>query len=345
MRAHDLRTILLIQAVEESDTKGELLSLVEREAATQELMHDVRDVEAAFAADALSPAGERLLALRAQKLLQSLRQRAPIIDRLLAATVGAGRRDGFLLLALLSGVVLAALDGHRFIDILGVSLIALLAWNLILYVLWIANWIRPRALSGAGLARLYARFMGSRAASVLRGSRSFNAPLAAALPRFATEWGLIARALVVQRAARLLHICAVLVALGLIVGLLVRALVLREVAGWASSALASGIVRLFLEILYAPAAAISGVALPATAEEVEALRITATAGGAAPLAWVYLIALTMALYIVVPRMLGAAAATVRLWRSAGNMAVPAEVVPYARRTLAAPQVVVAGDEV
>jgi hypothetical protein len=48
MRASDLRTILLIQAVEASDTKGELLRLAEREAATQEVLRGASDVHEAF---------------------------------------------------------------------------------------------------------------------------------------------------------------------------------------------------------------------------------------------------------------------------------------------------------
>jgi hypothetical protein len=48
MRASDLRTILLIQAVEASDTKGELLRLAEREAATQEVLRGASDVHEAL---------------------------------------------------------------------------------------------------------------------------------------------------------------------------------------------------------------------------------------------------------------------------------------------------------
>jgi hypothetical protein len=49
MRVHDLRLILLIQAIEESDTKGELLPLAEREEATQEMVRGAGDVDEAFA--------------------------------------------------------------------------------------------------------------------------------------------------------------------------------------------------------------------------------------------------------------------------------------------------------
>jgi hypothetical protein len=99
---------------------------------------------------------------------------------------------------------------------------------------------------------------------------------------------------VVQRAARLFHVCAARVALGLIMGLVTRGLVLRNAVGWASSWL--GAVRVLLWILYAPAAAICGIALPGTAEQVAVLRVTADANGASPLAWICLIGLTMTLY-------------------------------------------------
>jgi hypothetical protein len=121
MDEHALRTILLIQAVEESDTKGE--------------------------------------------------------------------RDGLFALALLADLVLAVIDGRGYIDVLGFALLGVLAWNVLVYAPLIANWLRPRALTGAGAVRLYARWMGSRAGSVLRRSRAFNVPLAAALPRFSTDWG------------------------------------------------------------------------------------------------------------------------------------------------------------
>lgn len=343
MRAHDLRMILLIQAIEESDTKGELLPLTQREAATQEALRGASSLDTAFGGDALSPEGEGFLTRRATHLHESVRLRAPIVDRLLAVTVGAARRDGLLVVALLSGVVLAALDGHRYIDILGASIWALLAWNLIVYALWVANGIRPRALSGAGVARLYARWMGGRAAAVLRHSRSFNAPLAAALPRFSTAWGTLAQALVMQRARRLFHLCAAIVALGLVVGLCVRGFVLRDVAGWSSSLIGAGVVRVLLEILYAPAAAIAGVALPAAAADVEALRVANAAAGGAPGAWIYLIALTLTLYIILPRMIAAITASAQLWRIGRNVAVPAAVVAYARRTLLAADAVASGN--
>jgi hypothetical protein len=336
MHAHDLRRILLVQAIEESDVNGELLTFAARAAATQAALRENSDAAQAFVGDGLSAAGERLLLRRARELEESVRLRAPIVERLHALSVGAGRRDGLLVLALLVGLILAALDGHSYIDILGASLLTLLAWNLGVYALGAAHLMRPRARSGAGITAWYVRSLGRRAARVLKRSRSFNAPLAAALPRFSSEWGTLARALVLQRAVRLLHICAALVVVGLVVGLCVRGFVLRDAAGWSSNLLGAGAVRWLLWLLYAPAAAIAGVALPATAADLEALQVASGAGGAEGSAWIELIGLTMTLYIIVPRLLGAAAASVWLWQIARNMPVPVSVVPYARRTFIAP---------
>jgi hypothetical protein len=345
MHEHALRAILLIQAVEESDTKGELLPLEEREAATQIVLRDAAtNIQDAFTGETLSRAGERLLVRRALHLHERLRLRAPITDHLLAVAAGSGARDALLVAAVLAGVLLAALDGHGYIEILSLPLTLLLAWNFLVYMLRIANVLRGRPPSALGLPSWYSRWMGNRAGSVLRRSRSFNAPLAAALPRFSSDWAALARPVVMQRATRLFHTCAALVALGLIVGLFVRGYVLRDTAGWASGFLAPYVVRVILWLLYGPASIFGGIALPASAQEVAALHVTAGVGGAEPVAWIDLIALTATLYIIVPRMLAAAAASLQLWRVARRMEVPASVVPYARRTLLATAAVPKGNE-
>jgi hypothetical protein len=292
-------------------------------------MHD------AFAGDALSSAGERLFARRAAHVHERLHLRAPITEELLAVASDSGASNGLLAVALSAGVLLAVLDGRGYIDILGFALLGLLAWNLLLYALLIANCVRPRALSGVGIARLYARWMARRADSVLRHSRSFNVPLAAALPRFATDWGALSQALVLQRAKWIFHISAALVAVGFIAGLFVRGVVLRDDAAWSSSFFGVAIVRVFLQLLYGPAAVILGIALPPTARDVAALHVTGAAGGVAALPWIYLISLTVTIYIIVPRAIAAVAASVQLWQIGRRMAVPASVVAYARRMLLA----------
>jgi len=345
MREHALRAILLIQAVEESDSKGELLPLAERIQATQSVLADAAsDVWDSSSPDTLPRAAERLLAHRALYLQERLRLRAPITDHLLAVAVGSGARDALLVAAFVAGVLLAVLDGRGYIEVLSLALVALVAWNLLIYVLRIANLARRRPLSVAGLPGLYARWMGNRAGAVLRRSRSFNAPLAAALPRFTSEWAALARPVVLQRAKRLFHVCAVLVAAGFVVGLLVRGYLLRDAAGWGSSFLAPSVVRIFLWLLYAPAAALAGVTLPSSAQEVQALHVGADLAGAPAGTWIGLMAWTASGYIIVPRLIAAAVVSLRLWQVAARLRLPASVIPYAHRTLAATPAVVTGVE-
>jgi hypothetical protein len=345
MREQALRAILLIQAVEESDSKGELLPLAEREEATHSVLTDAAgNIWDSSSPDILPRAAERLLARRALYLQERLRLRVPITDHLLAVAGGSGARDALLVAAFVTGVLLAALDGRGYIEILSLPLAALLAWNLLIYLLRIANLVRRRPSSAAGLPALYARWMDNRAGAVLRRARSFNAPLAAALPRFSSDWAAVARPVVLQRAKRLFHICAVLVAAAFVVGLLVRGYLLRDAAGWGSSFLAPSVARIFLWLLYAPAVALAGVTLPANAQEVQALHVGADLAGASTGTWIGLIAWTASVYIIVPRLIAAVLVSLRLWQVGARLRLPASVIPYAQRTLAATPAVAEGVE-
>src|SRR5690606_30354090 len=138
----------------------------------------------------------------------------------------------------------------------------------------------------------------------------------------------------VLRAKRLLHLSAALVPLGLIAGLYVRGIVLRYEAGWESTFLSLSGARTLVTLLYAPASAITGVSLPATDAQMQALEWTGSAGGGPAAAWIHLIAATAAIYIVVPRLLAALLTTMRLWRATSRPEVPAYLSRYARALLA-----------
>jgi len=75
MLVQELRTIFLIQAVKESDAKGELLPLAEREEVNREALRGASDIPEAFAAATLLAAGERLLIVRTRQLYERIRLR------------------------------------------------------------------------------------------------------------------------------------------------------------------------------------------------------------------------------------------------------------------------------
>jgi hypothetical protein len=195
-------------------------------------------------------------------------------------------------------------------------------------------WPHRRVLpSHATLANLYERWLRGRVAALLRRSSRFNMPLSTALQRFTSEWATVARPLLVLQAKRLIHGCAALVALGLITGLYVRGIVLRYDAGWDSTFLGTGAARMLLDVLYGPASFVTGIALPASDEALEALRWQGTAGGAPAASWIHLIAVTALLYIVLPRALLVAGTTIALLRAARHPVVPASLLAYARALL------------
>jgi hypothetical protein len=131
-----LRKVLLIQAIEETDRRGEALPLAERAAATREAAgRNVSGLETQTEAQ-LSSATEWFLIRRADLLLRSLRGRSPGIDYVLAVAGGATSLDrGMLVCAFAMGILLCFLDGGRAINIFAIPLVLLIGWNLLVYVL------------------------------------------------------------------------------------------------------------------------------------------------------------------------------------------------------------------
>src|SRR5262245_12720992 len=208
MHARALRTLLLIRAIWERDRSGELLPLADRADATRSVARGGARL-ADPAADGLSRAAVRFLTERAQLLQSRLLARSPVLADVLALMSGSSHLGKLLLLvAFALGVSLAALDGSRRINILAFPLIALIAWNLFVYLLLIVAWLRSRSPASGdrrAATRIYQRWIGWRVESLLRRSSRFHTPLSAALRHFTSDWGAIARPLIILRGTRLLH--------------------------------------------------------------------------------------------------------------------------------------------
>ena len=337
MKIRTLRTVLLVQAIEESDRGGDVLPLADRAEATREAVRSAPQSRIIQPGIGLTPADETLLALRAERLLARVRLRSPAVDHVLAVAGGLtwlGRAA--LVLAFIVGLSLSTLDGSRRINILAFPLIGLIAWNFLIYALLIAARIKRRGVTPAGTlwsGRLYERWIGARIDGLLKQSMRFNAPLATALRRFTSEWVQVEHPLLLERAQRLMHCAAALVAAGLIAGLYTRGIVLRYEAGWESTFLSPASVHALLTVLYGPGAILSGIGLPSISG-VSALRWTGVSGGGEAASWIHLIALTAMLYIIVPRLILACMAGFRLWRLSRNPPLPAAFIGYGRAILA-----------
>jgi hypothetical protein len=339
MHEADLRDVLLVKAIEEVDRAGTLLPPGDRAQATREALREVAGVAAPVpVAAADDSAAARVLAARAKRLVDPLLERHPI----LAEVRGAARVPGWLLAGLLlaafaSGIGLSALDGARRINLLAFPFLGLVAWNLATYVALAVLFLRrlrgvadPASRSG----RWALAAVGRRIAPLARQSARVHAELGEAIGGYAAGWAAAGAPLLAHHAQRALHLAAALLALGLIAGLYVRGTVLRYEAGWESTFLGPAQVRAVFGVVFGPAAALAGMALPATREALESLRFTATGGGGDAAPWIHLIALSAALYVLVPRLLLAGATTVSLGWLARPGRLPEVLRPYASAVLA-----------
>lgn len=338
MRDETLRAVLLIRSIEEVDRAGAVLPPADRAQATRDA---VRGLGAGVdeAATAVDPRLlERALADRAERLIEPLLRRFPIVEEVL----GRSRTPAGLLFVLLAaafalGLGLSALDGSRRINVLAFPFLGLIAWNLLQYVVlavvWVRQRLKPPPASPASSRRWVERLLLRRLEPLLRETRRVHVVLAEALAAYAARYAQTGGAFVARRARRWLHLAAAFVAIGLVVGLYVRGTVLRYEAGWESTFLGPAQVQAVLGVVFGPAAAWSGVALPSSIAEIEQLRWTAEGGGGDAAPWIHLIALSLALFVILPRLLLAALAAFGLWRVGRSMTLPEDLRRYATDVL------------
>jgi hypothetical protein len=347
MRQRPLQAVLLVHAIEQCDLDGDVLSMEDRAQATREALES-RPLPAMEAVPQIDANSQRFLALRAEALLARLRVRSPGVDRVLAT---AGRSTGLdralLLLALALGVAISFAGGRR-IDIFAYPLVGLVLWNLTVYIILIIRFFASArepaspALARAAasrpapvrqstarrdgslrrwLAKLHANRVRARIDALIAQSIGFNAPLAPGLRRFASDWWEVGQPLFRVRAQRLLHLAAILAALGLMAGYAIRGW-LNEPAGWGSTFFGPSSAHAALVTLYGAASGISGISVPST-REIQALAWTSpTAGGGSAAEWIKLITLTALLYIVIPRLMGVIITSLDLWRRSLTMQAP-----------------------
>jgi hypothetical protein len=327
-----LRKVLLIQAIEETDRKGEALPLAERVEATRAVIGKNPPALETQPEAPLSSATEWFLIRRADSLLRLLRERSPGIDHVLAIAGGAISFDrGLLVMAFTLGVLLAFFDGRYGINILAPPLVGLVIWNVLVYFFMVG-----RPSTSTWLAGLYSRWARGHFERLLSHSTGFNAPLAPGLRRFAGDWWEVARPLFVARGRRLLHLCAVLVALGLVTGYYFRAHVLLSHAGWVDGNLfGPTTAHAILTLLYGPAALLAGISLPTTAGIAQLRWTVGSHGGGDAAVWVHLVAWTAFLYIMLPRLLAVLISTFGLWRLSRRLSLPPGVATYVRTVFAA----------
>jgi hypothetical protein len=275
------------------------------------------------------PAADAFVAHRARHALQRLGSREAAARALTAAAPRA--RGGALLMLLAFGLGLAAdaIGSGQRINLLAPPLWGVLAWNAVVYLLLLAALLAALLRRAPPTAGPVVRAL----QAVLRAGRRLpsSGANAAAWRQFAALWAQRSARLWALRAETVLHASAAALAFGLIAGLYARGLVLDFRVHWESTFLEPGGAHALVSLLLAPASRLSGIALP-DATVFAALRSTHgdIVAGAPAAPWIQLLALTLALFVVLPRLVLALACAARAaWR--GRRFVLPLADPYFQR--------------
>ncbi len=234
-----------------------------------------------------------------------------------------------IVFAFIAGVAADRIGDAQRINILAPPVWLLLLWNLAVYAVLGAGFVvRYGEASAMGPLRRAVAGWAGRLPRPRTSRRDAADPQPDAVATFVQDWSQQSASLYAARAARVLHLAAAALAAGVLVGLYVRGLALEYRASWESTFLDAAQVRALAAVLYAPGAWITGMTVPDVAQ-VEAMRAPASVNAAT---WLHLIAATLALVVIVPRLVLAAATGLLERYRATHFALPLEHA-YFRRLL------------
>lgn len=273
-----------VRAVEETDRDGQIWSDDTLRTASQEAQRQGGSQAGVFLAQRA-----RWLEGRARQPGWGTRLRPPRVPGWLASV-------GWLI-AFLAGWWLAALGQEHEINLLSLPLLGIVAWNLIVVVL---SLLPVRAEGGPGWARrVMAKFDRLPAEPDPASS-----PAGIGLQRFQALTGGVALGRFYLRFRLWFHLAAAILAIGSMAGMYARGWSKEYRAVWESTLLDTAAAQKFFGVLFAPAAAVTGVAIPL--DNLAEMRRRADAAAPRPgeaLPWIHLYAATLGLTVVAPRLL------------------------------------------
>ncbi|HEX9275250.1 MAG TPA: DUF2868 domain-containing protein [Casimicrobiaceae bacterium] len=270
-------------------------------------------------------APETFIGRRATLAIERLGARQPALARTLRALRWRPWVGSALVgLAFALGVFLDQVDSAKRINIVAPPVLGLLIWNLAVYVAIVVGYVvrygedsTPGPLRGA-IARVAGGLSRPR-----RGGGMRDAMLA-----LFEDWARRSVPLYGVRAARILHLAAAALAVGVIAGLYLRGLAFEYRASWESTFLDAPTVRSIVAFAYAPGAFLTGIPVPAI-EAVAAIRSPAGENAAR---WLHLMAATVVAIVILPRLLLALVAGVVERHRAAHLPLPLDE-PYFQRLL------------
>lgn len=346
MKASSARDIVFAHALETAAAHEALPTPERCIAITQECLHAQGNAKGSGRV-----AFERFLQERAKRVIAAAQLSADIRALTLQ---GAGVSHWMRLAVLLGALALgfaghAISDPHR-VDLLSTSLIGIVLWNLLVYVLLLASWVRSlirrkktlvvalepvqgkvteaelaAAAPGGWLQKLQAQKW-----SVSRGKGLRKMALS-----FERNWWQINQRSRHAQWAMAMHLGAAMLALGALASLWLTGLTKAYQVGWESTFLSPSAVQTCLNILFAPVQHLLGIA-PWSLDEINALQGWSADGipggekGISQLLeqtsvgerWVQLYSLLLGLMVIAPRLVLALWQSIRVWWLSQHLTLP-----------------------
>ena len=301
------RRVLLAKAIETTDGEGALLPASERDQV------DLRARQDAL----LAPAGaapvatQEFIHMRAQRVLAAVGVHHPWLASLQEPRPWQTWLEWLVpLAALIVGVATDAIGNPHRVDLVSLPLLGIVAWNITMYVILFLGAVWPRRTDGATKRRSWLAHVGRLSGGVpgLR-RREGDAAMQAAV-RFHLDWFRASQSVHIERVKRVLHLSAAAWALGVILSLLVRGLVVEYRVGWESTFLGPQQVYAILSVLRLPALLVHQFDT-FTVNDVAQMRFSE--GGGAPVGapWVWMYVALLVTVVVLPRLV---LATYAAWR-------------------------------
>jgi hypothetical protein len=322
----DARAVLFVRALEETDHDGIVLARRDRAAATRR----------AFG-DGVARGTAPVLVDRARLLCGEVLKDTPALARVVdPPRLRRGIVPLTIAVAAVTGVATNLWGPERHVSVLAFPLAGLLAWNLLVYAGLAAKPVlaatrrEPRAAARDRLVSLGTWLDGLRPSPVARwfGRDARSRVVADAVARFHRLWIGTAAPLLAARARLVLHLGALSLAVGAVLGMYLAGIRFDYRATWESTWLDGGAVQRYVDVVLGPASRVLGMPVP----DVAPLQAPGE-GSAAP--WIHLWAATIGLFVVVPRATLAMVAAGRARRLARHLPVDLDAGYYRRAVAAA----------
>ena len=333
MNVDSLSKIVMVRSCEEEDPKGYFLSLHDRQRAIK-LVSEAQEELDEKGRGKDSP-GELLMIDRASHLTKKLESRYSVF--LSARRLTLIQIPLFLIggLAIVGGFLTDPIGQKGQINLLHFPLLVLVVWNVLMYLWstmgyvfqrvwmskkskWIPDWFHK---SGLWVSLLKFRLFH-------RTNQEETQWIVASLTRFFRLWGSLVGEVVRLKGKSLLHWGAAGLAIGVVIGLYLRGFAFEYRASWASTFLEADQVYHILSFILFPASTLLGIDFPSV-QAIATLKAPHSENAAM---WIHLWAVTCLLFIILPRIGLALAASQKALKQFDRIALPLDQ-PYFHRIL------------